>query len=326
MNEPEKNTEETEVEANPAEATSESVEATVVAADETVSTDDLEKKDNEEEVAAEEEKEVSTIEVVTEEETPVSSNDKKSPIVMIMGYVACAKKSILARKYTISAVVLVIVALIGLTYIMEKQGRINTGIFDGIEKLVTGHKAVAIVNGQKITKNELDTSVAQISAGAVAQGMDSANEEMKLQIRGQALDMLVNTELLMQEAKERGIVVTEEEVEQRIGKLREDIGGEEVLATRMAEFGITEKILRRDVKNELTVKALLDQVFVEKGITITDEEVAAFYEQAGGKKAGLPAIEEVSEQIKAQIKSTKEQEQVTALIEELRGEAAIELR
>jgi FKBP-type peptidyl-prolyl cis-trans isomerase (trigger factor) len=245
---------------------------------------------------------------------------------MLMACLVKAKVWVLGRKYTISAVVLVLVALIGLLYIMEEQGRVETGVFDKVSKIFGGHTAVAVVNGEKITRSELDTSVSQIAAGAAAQGMDTKDAELAAQIRSQAVDMLVNTELLMQEAETRGIAVKDEAVDERINTLREDIGGQEILDERMKEFGIDEKTLRRDVKNELTIKALLDVVFAEKGVEITDEEVKEFYKSAGGAEAGLPALEEVAEQIKAQIQSTKEQEQVTTLIEELRGKANIELR
>ncbi|MBP6924411.1 MAG: SurA N-terminal domain-containing protein [Candidatus Pacebacteria bacterium] len=260
---------------------------------------------------------------VIETETEVVA--KASPVVMVMAYVVKAKDWILGRKYTISAVVLVIVALVGLLYIMEEQGRINTGVFDKAGSLFASHKAIAKVNDGKVTQKQLETSISQISAGAAAQGMDTTDPELATQIQSQAVEMLINTELLMQEAEVRDIEVTSADVDERINTLTEEVGGKEVLLERMKQFGIDDKTLRSDVRNELTIQALLDVVFAEKKTDITDEEVKAFYDAAGGEGAGLPALEEVAEQIKEQIKSTKEQEQVTALIEELRGKATIEI-
>ncbi len=238
---------------------------------------------------------------------------------------AATKKFLMGRKYTIAAVVLVLVALLGLVFLMEQQGRLNTGIFDGVQQTLSKNKAVALVNDGKISRYDLDVSMSQIATGAAAQGADVESAEVKTEIQSQALDMLVNTELLKQEAVTRGIEITGDEVEARLETLKTDVGGEEVLQQRMQEFNIDEKTLRRDIKNELTIQKLLEEVFVEKSVTVTEEEILAFYQQAGGAEAGLPALEEVRTQIETQLKTSKEQEVVTAYIEELRAKATIEV-
>lgn len=279
-----------------------------------------EKKEEVAEVVAE-----ATTEVKEEVATTMETATKTASVAMAMGYLAKAKDWVLGRKYTISAVMLVLVALVGLLYIMEEEGRIHTGVFDKIESVLTSHKAVAKVNDGKVTRKQLETSISQISAGAEAQGMDVTEPELATQIQSQAIEMLVNTELLMQEAKTRGIEVTDADIDERISSLVQEVGGEEVLKERMVQFGIDQKTLRSDVRNELTIQKLLDEVFAAQKTDITDEEVKEFYESAGGADAGLPALEEVADQIKAQIQSTKEQDQVTSLIEELRGKATIEI-
>ena len=267
--------------------------------------------------------EVNTDESVATEEDVASTDAAEDGEVMteeaeaapVAGFFTKAKRWVLARKYTIATVILVIVALLMFTYMLEKQGRIQTGIFEAPQKLFSSMSAVAKVNGERITKAALDTSMTQIAAGAAAQGMDVNNPELQGQIRTQALDMLINTELLIQKAEKDGISISDEDVQARLDQLITDIGGEEVLNERMTEFGIDAKTLRRDIKNELTIQKLLEGEFATRGITITDEEIAAFYASAGGEDAGLPALEEVSEQIRAQIETTKEQEIVTAVVE-----------
>lgn len=229
-------------------------------------------------------------------------------------------------RYSILAVILVAVAILGLTYIMESEGRINTGLFDKVNVLADNYKAVATVNKTKITKHDLNVSVSQLSAAAAAQGADATDEKVIDDIKNQALDMLVNTELLKQEAAARNIAITDEDVAARLETLKTDVGGEEALKERMQQFGVDEKTLKRDIKNELTIQALLDQVFTEKGVTVSDEEIKAFYDQAVGteKKADIPKLDAVRDQIEKQLRSTKEQEVVSAYIEELRKNAAIE--
>lgn len=290
------------------------------------------------------EAEVAATEAVTEAEvTPADSADTTveptTPPLLMEGDVAAtaasgmatagawatkAKHFLMMYKYTILAAVLVLIGLLGFTYMMEKEGRIETGLFDGIGNLTASYTAVAKVNDEKITKKELNVSMSQLELGAAAQGVDIADPKIKEQIQTQALDMLINTALLKQEAEARGIKITAEDVDNRLTTLKEEIGGEEVLMERMMQFGVDEKTLRRDIENELTIQSLLDQVFAEKGLEVTEEEVVAFYDEAGGAAGGLPKLEEVRAQIEAQLKSSKEQEAVTGYIEELRSKATIE--
>lgn len=248
-----------------------------------------------------------------------------APMAVLATKLTAVKKFLMGRKYTIAAILLVLVALLGLVFLMEQQGRLNTGIFDGVQSTLSKNKAVALVNDGKISRYDLDVSMSQIATGAAAQGADVESPEIKQEIQTQAIDMLVNTELLKQEAATRGIEISGDDVEARLETLKTDVGGADVLAERMKEFNIDEKTLRRDIKNELTIQKLLEEVFVEKSVAVTEEEVLAFYEQAGGVEAGLPALEEVRAQIETQIKTSKEQEVVTAYIEELRAKATIEV-
>jgi hypothetical protein len=293
----------------------EKVEATVEASDSVVEVVETKVEDVNEVVT----------DTVAEVKTESTTNFTLPTAAVMTAKLNDAKNFIIGRKYTIAAVILVVIALLAVVFLMEQQGRLNTGIFDGVQKMLSRNKAVALINDSKISQYDLNISMAQIATGAAAQGADIESEEVKNEIQTQAIDMLVNTELLKQEAAARGIEISADEVNARLETLKTDVGGEEVLKERMKEFNIDEKTLRRDIKNELTIQKLLEAVFVEKTVAVTEEEVLAFYETAGGPGAELPALEEVRAQIEAQIKTTKEQEVVTAYIEELRGKATIEL-
>ncbi len=236
-----------------------------------------------------------------------------------------AKDFAVRKKYTLATLLLVVVALLALVYALEDKGKLQTGIFDDVRKEVSKYTPAAKVNEEAISKYDLGISVTQLSAGAAAQGADLADPTVQDELETQALDMLINTELLKQEAASRGLAVTEEEVTARLETLKTDVGGEEVLNQRLKDFGIKKKTLMRDIRNELTIQKLLDEVFKEKEIAVSDAEIADFYEKAGGAQAGLPALEEVKAQIEAQLKASKQQGVVTSLIEELRTKAQIEI-
>lgn len=225
-----------------------------------------------------------------------------------------------AGKY-IGAVLIVSVIILGVLFLMEKEGRSSTNLFTS----VINNTAVAKVNGEKITSAELAASVAQFKQMAAAQGADVTASEAQAQIRSQALDVLINTALLMQKATNQGLSVSDEEVMERLDAIKVDVGGEEILAQRMAELGIDEDKLQQDIKDELLIQKLLDSVFAEKNIEITDEEIQQAYDAAGGEEAGLPVLEEVRSDVEAQLRSEKEQEAVNELLTEIKDGADINI-
>ncbi len=226
--------------------------------------------------------------------------------------------------YAIAAIVLIILAL-GLLYVMEKQGKTDTGLFDSILTMQSQQVTVALVNGQSISQYELDTSIEQLSAGAASQGIDQNDPQVQQGLRDQALEVLINTELLRQEAERRGVTVTDEEVQARLDALVQQVGGEEVLAERMEEFGVSMETLESDIRSELAIQKVLDAVFAEREITVTEEEINEYYTAAGGEEAGLPPLQEVRDQVELEVQNTKQQEIINELITELRASATIEI-
>jgi peptidyl-prolyl cis-trans isomerase SurA len=184
-------------------------------------------------------------------------------------------------------------------------------------------QVVATVNGTEVVGADLTTSISQIIATAEAQGIDVTDPGVQADIRNQAVNMLVNTALLEEEAAARGIAVTDAEVEARIDSLVEEVGSEDLLLSRMENLGITEETLREDVRSELTIQALLDDVFADADVTVTDEEVNALYETSVAGDPTAPALEEVRDQVEAQVQASKEQTVVNELINELRADAEV---
>lgn len=234
------------------------------------------------------------------------------------------KKSPVA-KYT-TAVVIVAVILLGVLYFLEKEGRSSTSLFTSVIESQKNGAVVAVVNGTEIVGSELNTSIQQFSQAAAAQGVDATSTEAQAEIRSQALDVLINTELLKQAARERGISITDEQVTERLEEIKTEIGGEAVLIERMTALGIDDNQLQSDVRDELLINELLDAVFLEAEIEVTEEEIASVYENAGGVEAGLPALEEVRSQVEEQIVTSKKQAAIDEYLTKLKADAQIEIK
>ena len=245
----------------------------------------------------------------TAESTPVTTTKTKSATPWI--------------AYLVAIIALVAIAA-GVVYLMEKDGRLSTGIFvpaDGISP----NSTVATINGTKIKGAELSTSINQISTNASLQGIDITDEEVQTNIKQQAIEMLINTELLRQEAGKREIVITDEDVTTRIDALVTEVGSQELLDERMASLGIDNDTLRKDVRSELLIQRLLDQVFGDSNITITESEIESVYENAKASDPTVPALSEVKGQIETSLRSNKEQQILDSLLTDLRAAATIEM-
>lgn len=230
-----------------------------------------------------------------------------------------------ANTFTIVAIVLVLIALVAVWFRLEKENRVDTTFFSSLIEKQEANAVVATVNGEELYGKDLELSMEQLRQAAIAQGLDPETEPIATEIRTQAIEMMVNTELLQQAAAEEGVEVTEEDVTARMEQIEADAGGAEVLAERMEEFDIDRETFAADVRTELVITELLEGVFAEADLEVTDEEVDAVYVQGGGGTEGVPELEVVRPQIEAQIVRAKEQAAVDAYLAELRTTADIEI-
>jgi hypothetical protein len=229
------------------------------------------------------------------------------------------------KGYLIAAVIIAIMG-VGTWYVLERDGRVTTSVFTGlVDGIRNNENAPALrVNDAVVTQGQLQVTINQITQNAVQQGADITDPEIQSLIREQAVDMMVNTELLLQAAAAEGIAVTDEQVDTRISEIETQVGGPEQLATELANATVTMEQLREDIVTEITVQTLLTGVVEAEDISVSDEEVAALYEQAGGEAAGNPPLADIRDQVAAQVQSQKEQAAVQNYLESLRINAVIE--
>ncbi|MEZ4195348.1 MAG: SurA N-terminal domain-containing protein [Candidatus Paceibacterota bacterium] len=265
----------------------------------------------------------------TNEVVPTNDNSAVNAVPEAPVTASVSSESVAApvakKNVYIWTVLAILVIGLGLVFVLEKDGRISTGIFSGVTENMKAKSPVATVNGEEIAYKEYDSSLKQLLQIATTQGVDTTDPEVVAQYKAQAIDTLINGEVLRQQAIEAGMKVTDEDVEVRFAQIRDGIGGQEALEAKMAEFGIDEETLRADIQNEILIQALFDSVIDIESVTVSDEEVEAYYDRLGGEAAGLPALAEVEAQIEEQIKLDKQQEQVGTYLEEIKVDADIEI-
>lgn len=190
--------------------------------------------------------------------------------------------------------------------------------------------SAATVNGVVIPKADYDTQLASAIASSKTQGVDVTDPTKLAEIKNQVMDNLISNELVAQGIKAAGIKAAPEEIEKQFQAILTQTGGADKLKEELVKANITEAKLRENIAKQLEIQAyLLKNIDVSK-ITVSTEEIAQFYadysksQKAADPKAVVPALKDISEQIKQQITSNKQQALIVSFIATLRAAAKIE--
>ncbi len=133
---------------------------------------------------------------------------------------------------------------------------------------------VAEVNGEPITKAELEGAFAQAVSGA---GVDPANlsNEQKLAGYNQILQDMITEKLV--KAASKGFEVTDADVDAEIAKIKEQFPTPEAFDEQLKATGQTEEKLRTLIKDGLGQRKWIES---QVGDTeVTEEEAKTFYEE-----------------------------------------------
>lgn len=159
---------------------------------------------------------------------------------------------------------------------------------------------VASVNGVKIRKQAYFDALVEHAGPAV-------------------LDKLILEELIRQEAKRKGVVVTQEEVKRYLDKMSDEFGSEEAFHENIRRDGFTERSLRREIENQIYIRKLL-----EPRVQLDEKTVLAEYEIHKDHKGDAP---KTKEEKLAEVREVLLTEEIVKLseawFEELRSRANI---
>jgi parvulin-like peptidyl-prolyl isomerase len=130
----------------------------------------------------------------------------------------------------------------------------------------------ATVNGKNIMLSEVDRLIHQ-----QFQGQESKLSPLQLaQTRLQALDTLIQNEVLYQRADKNGLLPKDDEVNQYLTELKQQGGmTEDDFQRRLKEQGQTVEMVREDARRGKAIQKLQDQVNAK--VTVRDEEVQDYY-------------------------------------------------
>ena len=145
-------------------------------------------------------------------------------------------------------------------------------------------KPAAVVNGEKITQTDLDKAVA-LRLGPSAAGMKDSDKQT---VRSRILQGLIAEKLAAQEAKAKGIDVSDGEVDSQMARISQSYG-KDVLAKQLKDMKIDMGTFKQALKERILIEKLMDSM-VPAG-SVTDSDAMNFYK---GKPAMFMAPPQVN--------------------------------
>lgn len=143
-----------------------------------------------------------------------------------------------------------------------------------------GSNVVAKVNGESITRQQLDERVEGMKQYFKQQGMNLDLEEaspMLEMLKRQTLEEMINQELVLQEAKKQGIAPKKQDIDQEIKSLKESFKSEAEFKQFLAANGISEPKLYDLVEKDFMATEL--QKKVTAGVKeVTEAEARVYYD------------------------------------------------
>lgn len=200
-------------------------------------------------------------------------------------------------------------------------------------------EVVAEVNGEPISRDDFVTAYEGQYQQASMQSQMGGGPVDQDALKQQVLDGLIGNTLLVQQVEEKGLEVSEEEIDSTLAELAQGNGMEpQDFLAALEEQGLTEDDVRAEVKKQVGTDKLIEQEAPVEDPT--EEELQALYDEIAAQQAppegtedgaaatdspesALPPFEEVRPQLEEQVRSEKQNAAVQAYLDELREGAEI---
>lgn len=145
--------------------------------------------------------------------------------------------------------------------------------------------AAAVVNGQKITVDEVSADLDRFEASAEFQRLAQQGDAqaLKRQVEQQLLSQEIRRRVLSPKAQELGIEVTTEEVTERLDRIKQDFETEGAFEEALKEQGLTLEQLDQLLKDSILEEKLRARVVEEAGASdeaAAERAWAAYVEKA----------------------------------------------
>ena len=119
---------------------------------------------------------------------------------------------------------------------------------------------VATVNGVAISQEELDANFNQFMQMYEAYGVDTSGDTLHINLRNSLLESLIVQELIVQEAENREITVSDEDVNAYIQSVKDSYGDADAYVKVLEENGYTEASYAEAVREQMVIELFRDDL------------------------------------------------------------------
>ena len=144
-----------------------------------------------------------------------------------------------------------------------------------------GNKILVVVNDEVITQADLDVALTPVTNELKK---EFSGDELKAKIeetRDEILNQMVEDKLILQEAKRRGVVVDESEIDERLKDVEMRFPSIGDFNDEIEKIGLTITILRTRYKEQLMMAKLVTHEVKEK-VVVTPAEISDFSPNSAG--------------------------------------------
>lgn len=178
----------------------------------------------------------------------------------------------------------------------------------------------AVVERRVITVSEVDAEarLALLARATPASGEpDLPTAPLDAKLKRAVLDTMVAHELLALEARRKGVVVREADVDAAVAAVRARFASAEVARAFFARFGIDEELLRGRARRDLLASAQLQGALAD--VKVTDEEARAYLEIDIGLAEDRPLPERIAAARAALLTARREERTAKIVADIARG-------
>ena len=229
-----------------------------------------------------------------------------------------AKKS--SKKKFIAAVVALLVLGGAGSYFLPD----SFNIWSKLNISMSGN-AAAVVNGEKILMEELDSRIEQAKDIIQNQGVNLEDEKALAEVKKQMLNDMISEKILLQNAEKGGFTATSAEVQTAYDQLAAQFKKEEDFQKELTARKVTEKEVKESLAKQMTLNKYIEQNVDLKSIGATEEEINTLYKNYSAQQKNMPELGEIKNQLADQVKQQKTRTMVFDFIEKLKTAANIKI-
>ena len=137
-------------------------------------------------------------------------------------------------------------------------------------------KTIATVNGAVITQSDMDRGMESITQRRASMGTPMDEAQLKT-VQQDVLKNLINRELLNQESKKQKITVSDDQINDRLSKIKQRFKGDADFNAMLSKMKMTEPQIKTQLREDMAIQKLVDSQVVDK-IVIPDQDVQAYYD------------------------------------------------